>query len=80
MLNRPELMPGLKFYFDAFNELCTERQLGMAVGLIPWSKIMEYGKHYDLEHYELDRLLKYVRVLESTMQKNIDKKKANKNG
>jgi len=40
---------GLEFYYDAFGELGTARQFGMAVGPIPFTAIAEYFRIYDIE-------------------------------
>jgi hypothetical protein len=39
---RPEIEPHLTWLWNAFWELTTERQIGMAIGPIPGSKIREY--------------------------------------
>lgn len=33
----------------AFNDLSTERPIGMSVGRIPWSRIIAYAERYCLE-------------------------------
>ena len=44
--------------YDAFGDLSTERQIGMAVGPIPRSKIKEYGRdELDLSGEALDRFM-----------------------
>lgn len=40
--NRPEIEPHLTFLWAAFNDLSTERQIGMAIGPIPDSKLRDY--------------------------------------
>lgn len=45
------------FYWDAFQELSTERQLGaMGYGFIPVSKIVEYARSPELELTEEEQL------------------------
>jgi hypothetical protein len=39
---RPEIEPHLTWLWNSFWELSTERQIGMAIGPIPVSKIREY--------------------------------------
>ena len=41
------------FYWTAFNDLGTERQLGMSMGPIPVSKIEWYGRKLGLDGREL---------------------------
>lgn len=43
---------GFEFYFDAFYELCTTRQMGMALGPIPFTAIIDYFKLYDLSDFD----------------------------
>lgn len=43
--DEPLLYPGDDFFLRAFWDLSTERQLGMSVGPIPWSRIQQYGGH-----------------------------------
>lgn len=41
--NRPELTPLEVFYWTAFRDLGTERQIGMGLGPIPWSSARAYA-------------------------------------
>lgn len=43
MDNIPEPMPHLNFVMEAFWTLDSERQNGMGIGRIPWSKAMLYA-------------------------------------
>jgi hypothetical protein len=45
---RPKVPARLHFIWEAFRELGTDRQLGMAVGPIPWSAIDRYARRYRL--------------------------------
>lgn len=40
---------GFQFYFDAFHELSTARQFGMAIGPIPFTAVADYFTIYDIE-------------------------------
>lgn len=42
-LDKPEILPVSQFYWTAFCDLVTERQIGMGVGPIPRSKAREYA-------------------------------------
>lgn len=55
MLNAPELAPGLEFYFHAFVELTTERQVGMSEGPIPVSAMRRYAEDLGLSPDEAHR-------------------------
>lgn len=57
-------MLGDSFYLDAFRMLSTERQIGMEIGEIPWSKIVEYGLHKGLDGDMIDVLVHVVREMD----------------
>ena len=42
-LDEPEVEPGEEFFIGAFFELSSCRQIGMGLGPIPWSAIVEYA-------------------------------------
>lgn len=48
-LEQPALLNGDEFYIRQFNQLSTERQLGMSVGPIPVSKIEERAARAGLD-------------------------------
>jgi hypothetical protein len=48
-LDRPDDAPTDEFYLAAFNDLGTERAIGMSMGPIPWSKIVQYAEFAGLE-------------------------------
>lgn len=43
---------GFEFYYDAFQELSTSRSIGLGVGPIPFTAIVEYSRIYELEEFE----------------------------
>lgn len=43
---------GFDFYLDAFEELSTARQVGMTVGPIPFTAIVEYLRIYELSDFD----------------------------
>ena len=51
--NRPSLMPHLSVYWDAFHSLRYDRQIGMAVGPIPWSSLDRYAQRYDVGDFSV---------------------------
>lgn len=66
------------FYWDAFDELCSERPLGFgATGPIPGSAIREYCREFDLTQHESNALRYVVRVLDAR-QRAIAAEKAEK--
>lgn len=63
--NQPELLIGLDFYFNAYQELLYDRPVGMSVGVIPWSSIIKWCKIngiYDIN--EIDSFTRYMRAME----------------
>lgn len=72
--NKPELLTGLDFYFNAFDELKTERQLGMALGPIPWYSVVRWAEFHGLRNPDdVDVLLRYIRAMEGTQREHEDK-------
>lgn len=49
ILNAPEVLPGLEFYYHAFVELSTCRNVGMVEGPIPWIAMDTYAQRLGLE-------------------------------
>lgn len=54
--NKPRLLPGLEFYFLAFNALSSCRETGFGVGRIPWTAAREYADYYGLSKADFSRL------------------------
>lgn len=79
--NSPALMPGLDFYFVAFNELTTCRAIGMGVGPIPWTSIQEYADRAELDSDERDNLTYLIRAMDNAYldwgKKEFEKKHLN---
>ena len=53
------------FFLTAFYKLSTERSVGMGVGPIPWSKIVQYGRHYGFEGVSLEVFCDIIERLDS---------------
>ena len=51
IVNQPSLPIDLIIYLDAFYDLDTDRNYEL--GRIPWSKILRYGEHYDMNTEDL---------------------------
>ena len=64
-LDEPDLIPGVEWYFKAFWDLSTERQIGYTLGPIPASKVSEYGREHGLRDDTL--------VLFRDMMKELDR-------
>jgi hypothetical protein len=74
LLNEPELLQGLDLYYNAFWNLCSDRQLGMSVGPIPYSSIANYCKDWKLDEEMSDNMKKLVRKMDGTFLEWQEKK------
>lgn len=72
--NAPELDYGLVFYLKAWTDLNSDRTLGMAVGPIPTIAILNYAKHYQLDSYETERMLRVLRYVDNEYLKHLESK------
>lgn len=54
--NAPELLPGLELYMQAFHRLSTCRQVGMGLGPVPWTAVVQYGSMQELGQDQLEAL------------------------
>lgn len=76
ILDAPSLYVGLELFLNAFFDLDTERQAGLAIGPIPWSKIREYAVAFDFDSDLTDDLFYFVKALDAAHMKRQKKKKA----
>lgn len=65
-LDEPPLRPADGFFLRAFGALNTERNMQ---GNIPWSSIMQYGRHVGLQHDMLDVLEIIIRTMDEPYRK-----------
>ena len=63
--NIPELLPGEDFYMKAFFDLSTCREVGNAIGPIPWNIIIEYAKHSGLDRDTTSCFVQIIRQMDS---------------
>lgn len=73
--NAPELRPWLQIYWTTFEDLGSCRQVGMAVGPIPWTAINEYGKVYGFTEEQVRLCTWYIRELDTVYLKHLAKDK-----
>lgn len=66
-----------EFYWWAFSELATERQIGMAVGAIPSSAIRAFCDKHRITGYERNVFHHCMRELDIVQRKHIKKKSDN---
>lgn len=79
--NRPILLPGLDFYFTAYNELRYDRPIGMALGPIPWSSVVKWGEIHGIhDPDDLAVLETHIRAMESVMAKFEAERNSGKGG
>jgi len=64
ILNAPQLSQCLEFFFDSFWVLSTCRSVGMGVGPIPVTAIMEYGRFHNCNDDLMHDLIHYVMTLD----------------
>lgn len=72
--NAPELINGLELYFQAFLDLDGERETGMSVGPIPWSKVKEYAKFYEFSDEQTEDLFFFIRKMDAAHIKRLNSK------
>lgn len=78
---KPQLLPCLDFYLSAYHELLSERQIGMAAGQIPWSKIVQWAYFHGLnDKDDIDTLIRYLRAMEAAAAKVAEKKEKQNDG
>lgn len=62
----------------SFHDLSTERSIGMGLGPIPWSKIVEYADWYGLEPDVIEAFVDIIRTVDVAYLKyNADEQKKN---
>jgi hypothetical protein len=76
--NRPDLESHVVWVWNAFQQLNSCRQFGMAVGPIPWTAVNEYAMRHgivDMDDFEEFRFL-IVAMDETFLSHNTRKQKA----
>lgn len=74
LLERPALLPGLDFYFNAYIDLQNDRPMGMAIGPIPWSSIVTFAQIHSLDLDDLHELNHLIRKMEQADREHDEKK------
>jgi hypothetical protein len=67
-LEEPPLLWPCDYFMNAFWALSTERQIGMAPGPIPWSKMVEYGRYSGLEDDMIELLVFLMRYMDTAFR------------
>lgn len=72
--NAPQLAFGMQLYFDAFLELSSCRQIGQALGPIPWTAINDYAIYLGLDEDQQEDMHHFVRELDNEYVRHESKK------
>lgn len=64
IVNAPELMPGLSFYYDIFLDLSANRQVGFAEHPIRLTEIWDYCKYYHIDGELLDDVVHHIQAMD----------------
>jgi hypothetical protein len=75
----PDITP-FHFYIEAFSNLSTCRNIGMGIGPIPYTSILDYAILLELDSEGTDDLLYFIREMDNTYLKLENKKHGTKNG
>lgn len=59
----PDNTEAYQFYIDAFTELSSCRSIGMALGPIPFTAIMEYSRIFEVE--DAEEFLYFIRRMDN---------------
>ena len=62
---RPCLLPGLDLFLEAFNDLATCRAIGLSVGPIPFTAVLEYARFHDFDHETTEILVAHLRAMDT---------------
>ena len=73
---KPKLSNSLLLYIEAYAELKTERQVGMAIGCIPWSAIIRWAEFNEINDKDkIHKLVRFIRAMENKERQHRDKDK-----
>ncbi len=71
--NKPDIIAGLEMYWQAFTDLNTSRELGMAEGPIPWTAIDQWATRHRIVGEDFDRLVIILRGMDAAYLKHRSK-------
>ena len=75
LLTREKPAPELMFYWNAFFQLTTDRQLGVSLGPIPWSVINAYAGRYGIaDELEFDVLVRLIRAMDGVYLEDLNRR------
>lgn len=74
--NAPVLLPGLAFYYKAFADLSSCRNMGMSGGgPIPYTAISEYAERNHMDDEDFHTLLTFIRTMDVAYLEHVASKK-----
>jgi hypothetical protein len=60
--------PHLTFYWNAFFNLSSDRQVGLSLGRIPWTSIDRYAARYRVDNPDsFDLLVRFLRAMDEVL-------------
>ena len=78
--NAPVLNMGLLFFWKAYQDLTSDRDVGMGVGPIPWLSMSEWGSRHRVRGDDFERLVYILRAMDATFMEHSGKKSKSKMG
>jgi hypothetical protein len=78
--NAPVLYSGLDEYYSAFWRLHTDRQIGMGIGQIPWTSMVNYADREEMDAEEFLRFETLIRAMDDAYLEHAAKPKDNAGG
>ena len=68
-MDEPEIEPQDRFFIKAFFDLDTCRSVGMDIGRIPWSIIVQYSDRYKLDEDVSEAFVDIIREMDNAFLK-----------
>lgn len=62
---RPSLNSSLSFYYKAFFELCSEREISEVCSSLKWSSIQRYAEYYELEFEQSETFIFLIQKMDN---------------
>jgi hypothetical protein len=70
---------GLEFYFGAYCDLQSDRQIGMDIGPIPWTSVVRWCRLHGIHDIDdIDTINRYLRAMERAEYSFRERKRGDK--
>lgn len=77
--SEPEVDEGIRIMVRAYSELSSCRNVGMGIGPIPWTAMLEWCRHHNLRRDVSNHLINVLRLVDAdTLRKAAERAKAKK--